>query len=128
MARPSVRLVADAVLPVEALAASRLGGAPDLPPAITWPRNDDEPLSFIAQVNLADVAAYDSEGVLPRAGLLSFFYDAVTQDAWGFDPADHGSAAVIYTSAHVATEHREPPADLADDGVFRALGLRPVQN
>jgi hypothetical protein len=65
-----------------------------LPPAITWPRNDDEPLSFIAQANLADVAAYDSEGVLPRDGLLSFFYDAVTQGAWGFDPADHGSAAV----------------------------------
>ena len=125
MARPSVRLVADSALPVEARTASRLGGAPDLPPAIAWPRNDDEPLSFIAQVNLADVASYESEGILPRDGLLSFFYDAVTQGAWGFDPADHGSAAVIYTPAHVATEHRERPADLADDGVFRALGLRP---
>jgi uncharacterized protein YwqG len=95
MARPSVRLIADSAVPVEA-DASRLGGLPDLPSSTSWPRDDDGPLSFIAQVNLADVAPYDSEGVLPRDGLLSFFYDAVTQDAWGFDPADVARLLVIY--------------------------------
>jgi uncharacterized protein YwqG len=125
MARPSVRLAADPALPTAEPAASRLGGAPDLPASISWPRNEDGPLSFIAQVNLADVAAYEPEGVLPSDGLLSFFYDAVTQSAWGFDPADHGSAAIIYTPARIVTDHRVPPADLAEDGVFQALGLRP---
>jgi len=118
MARPSVRLVADAALPATEPAASRLGGAPDLPASTSWPRNEDGPLSFIAQVNLADVTAYESEGALPSDGLLSFFYDAVTQSAWGFDPADHGSAAVIYTPTPTVTDHRVPPADLAEDGVF----------
>lgn len=126
MARPSVRLVADAALSTAEPAGSRLGGAPDLPASISWPRNESVPLSFIAQVNLADVAAYESEGVLPSDGVLSFFYDAATQGAWGFDPADHGSAAVIYTPTRVVTDHRAPPADLAEDGVFQAVGLRPV--
>src|SRR5919112_727583 len=103
MARPSVRLVADPALPTAEPAASRLGGAPDLPASIAWPRNEDVPLSFIAQVNLVDMSAYEAEGVLPSDGLLSFFYDAVTEGAWGFDPADHGSAAVIYSPAGVVT-------------------------
>lgn len=124
MARPSVRLVADCAVRVE-VCASRLGGLPDLPSATGWPRNDGGPLSFIAQVNLADVASYDSEGVLPCDGLLSFFYAAVAQGGWGFDPADRGSAVVIHTPAHTATEQRERPDDLSDDGVFHPIGLRP---
>lgn len=124
MTRSSVRLVPDSTVPVDDL-ASRLGGAPDLPPSTTWPLNDGQPLSFIAQVNLADAAPFELEGSLPRDGLLSFFYDAVTQTSWGFDPADHGSAAVIYTPASVATQRRKPPADMPDDGVFKAVGLRP---
>jgi uncharacterized protein YwqG len=124
MARPSVRLVADSAAPVIDR-SSRLGGSPDLPPSMEWPGKESSPLSFIAQVNLADVAPYESEGLLPPDGLLSFFYDAVTQDAWGFDPADHDSAAVVYTPASAATQRREPPADLSNDGVFKGLGLRP---
>jgi len=124
MARPSVRLLPDAAAPVND-PASRLGGTPDLPASTSWPRNDDDLLSFIAQVNLADIAPHDSGGLLPRDGLLSFFYDAVTQSAWGFDPADHGSAAVIYSPAHATTELREPPASLSGEGVFKAIGLRP---
>ena len=125
LVRPSVRLVADPAVSAADPAASRLGGAPDLPASTAWPRNEDVPLSFIAQVNLVGISAYDAEGVLPSDGLLSFFYDAVTQGAWGFDPADHGSAAVIYSPSGVVTEPRVPPADLAEDGVFQTVGLRP---
>ncbi|MGW7679182.1 YwqG family protein [Kribbella sp. NPDC054772] len=124
MARSSVRLVADSAAP-DIERYSRLGGLPDLPVSTTWPRNDDVPLSFIAQVNLAEVAPYEPDGLLPRDGLLSFFYDAVSQGAWGFDPADHGSAAVVYTPDSAVTERRDPPADLSGGGVFGALGLRP---
>jgi uncharacterized protein YwqG len=85
MARPGVRLVPDSGMQVHDR-SSRLGGSPDLPSSIAWPRKDNAPLSFIAQVNLADVAPYEAEGLLPRDGLLSFFYDALTQDAWGIRP------------------------------------------
>jgi hypothetical protein len=124
MTRSSIRLVADSALPTETTRTSRLGGMPDLPATTRWPSNDGEPLSFIAQVNLAEVAAYDVEGVLPKDGLLSFFYEAVAQSAWGFDPADHGSAAVLYTPAYAGTERLGPPPGLTSEGVFPSIGLR----
>lgn len=123
LARPGVRLVADGQ--PSAGRTSRLGGYPELPPAAGWPEADGVPLSFIAQVDLAQVSPFDVEKRLPSAGLLSFFYDAVTQGAWGFSPADSGSAAVLYTPPNVPTRHREPPSGLVESGVFTPLALRP---
>ena len=53
VARPSVRLVSNGQADSGAIAASRLGGEPDLPPETRWPEYD-EPLSFIGQVNFSD--------------------------------------------------------------------------
>jgi uncharacterized protein YwqG len=62
--------------------ASKLGGQPDLPPDTEWPEHNGQPLGFLAQFNLAEVAPYDVESLLPRTGLLSFFYDFVAA-LWG---------------------------------------------
>lgn len=122
--RPGARLVADPAMETSDR-ASRLGGLPDLSPSITWPTRDGRPLSFIAQVNLADVTLHHAQGLMPERGMLSFFYDALTQDAWGFSPADRGSAAVLYTPAASVTQRRHPPIGLTRDGVFEEIGLRP---
>lgn len=53
---------------------SRLAGIPDLPPDFDWPEFEDEPLKFIAQFNLEDVAPYDTFEQLPKTGMLSFFH------------------------------------------------------
>src|SRR5271166_1600428 len=55
LARPSyaVELVPDADL--SRLGTSRLGGLPDLPPDRAWPERDGQLLTFIGQVNLAEV-------------------------------------------------------------------------
>lgn len=68
---------------------SRFGGAPDVPDDFIWPvfetdTFDDKnikprPLSFLAQFNCQELAAYDSEGLLPRIGILSFFYEVNSQ-------------------------------------------------
>src|SRR6478672_6942116 len=75
LAEPTVRIaiarVDEDALPI---GASRLGGRPDLPPGVPWPAWH-EPMAFIAQVNLADVAPHDIAGALPDRGLLSFFYE-----------------------------------------------------
>ena len=70
-ALPGIRLVPDGQIDATTVGVSRLGGCPDLP----WPTNNGTPLSFIAQLDLVDMAIHDVEGVLPRAGLLSLFYE-----------------------------------------------------
>ena len=74
---------------------SRIGGLPDLPDSILWPKHNGKSLSFIAQLNLAEVPVGAGPDSLPTSGFLYFFYDA-EQSTWGFDPKDKGSWAVLY--------------------------------
>lgn len=100
LVRPAIRLVVDAEGPGDPT-ASRLGGRPALPTGTAWPTGrlrvpppsaafrrarPDLPIlppdgtiapTFIAQLRLADLAPHDEAGVLPRSGLLSFFYNPV---------------------------------------------------
>ena len=124
-ARPGIRLEVDRSLDHEAVGASRLGGDPDLPPGAEWPRKDGAPLSFVAQLDLAAVTRHDGEGVLPGVGLLSFFYDATTQEAWGFDPADRGSWDVRHLPAGQQLLRTPAPDDLAADGRLIGVAFRP---
>ena len=78
--------------------SSRLGGEPDLPAGINWPAWKNVPMSFIAQVNLADLASFGPAQDLPKSGLLSFFYDSA-QETYGADPADRGGWRVLYSPA-----------------------------
>ncbi len=92
-------------------ALSRAGGGPDLLLEMEWPQNDqNQPLSFLYQFNLADIdQAYENkQNYLPKAGLLIFFYDYDNQP-WGFDPKDKSGRKVIYI-----------PQDRLSDVVYRA--------
>jgi hypothetical protein len=57
-----------------ALGCTRLGGDPDLPPTQPWPTAAGEPLIFVAQFDLAELAGYPEARELPSEGLLSCFY------------------------------------------------------
>ncbi len=57
-----------------AIGSSKVGGSPDLPAGVEWPAWH-EPMAFIGQLNLAEVAPYEQSGALPRHGLLSIFYE-----------------------------------------------------
>lgn len=93
------------------IGASHLGGMPDLPPDFVWPRWRDTPLSFLMQVNLADIAAFAVARDFPASGLLWFFCDP-EQRTWGYDPADRGSWQVEYRPVAVSQlERRTPPTD-----------------
>lgn len=50
---------------------SRLGGLPDLPAGLSWPESEGQLLTFVGQVNLAEVPRLPVP--LPEKGLLSFF-------------------------------------------------------
>lgn len=71
-----------------AVGASKLGGLPDLPQGFSWPYRGEKPLTFIGQFNLAEIAPYDIEAILPKRGLLSFFFEA-DEVPWGeYDQRD----------------------------------------
>lgn len=56
------------------IGASRLGGNPDLPDGFSWSFYKHDPLTFIAQFRLSEIAPYDPDSLLPSRGLLYFFF------------------------------------------------------
>jgi uncharacterized protein YwqG len=101
---------------------SEIGGRPDLPPDIEWPRWNDTPLSFIAQFNLGEIAEYDMENALPHAGLLYFFYEADEQP-WG-NAEERGSWKVLYYTDEISRLSRTaPPTELSKYGYFEPCAL-----
>lgn len=112
--KPAIRLT-----PSSGAGLSRIGGLPSLPDGMAWPEWKGKPLSFICQLNLAEIPeACDRQG-LPKSGMLYFFYDQ-EQSTWGFDPKDQGSWRVLYVAAPPADDMaRLAPPGLAKDAVFK---------
>src|ERR1700745_335741 len=124
LARPSIRLTANGQTD-SGIAVSRLGGEPDLPSETRWPEYD-EPLSFIAQVDLSEYHLTSATRGLPLAGLLSFFYVA-DQSVWGFDPKDRGAWRVLFTPPNVGLRRIPTPDSIPQEARYRPVGLRGVQ-
>lgn len=111
---------------------TKFGGRPDVPAHFVWERYVGEdypdetpksrPLSFIAQFDLAEISRYDTDDLLPKTGLLSFFYECETMK-WGFDPKDRGCARVFYFEDVNALSPAEFPDDLEDYLRFPEIGI-----
>lgn len=100
----------DADIPI---GASKFGGAPDVAADFEWPRWNDKPLGFLAQINLEEVAPFDVENALPKSGLLSFFYGMHDGYDWPYSNEDKGGWRVYKFSR--ATSARLPwPEELHD--------------
>jgi uncharacterized protein YwqG len=114
--------------------ASKLGGLPDLPSGLRWPRwlgwpedrdanaanpepmpenyedrdaERDGPMCFLGQFRLTDVAPYDVEGLLPHTGML-YVFCALWVDALGESPKDRGAWRVIYRDVAPSNLRRTP--------------------
>lgn len=114
-----------------AATASKFGGRPATPAGFEWPRFESEnfdcesanrPLSFLCQVNLADVRAYDKDGLLPEKGLLLFFYEQESM-RWGFDPEDVGCSRVYYFEDLSTLAPTDFPDDMKDEYKVREYDL-----
>lgn len=79
---------------------SKLGGKPDLDDR-PWPTWNNRLLSFVAQLDLVELARVWPDVGLPDTGLLSFFYDALDQPS-GSDPRDRGSCQVLWITGPVS--------------------------
>jgi hypothetical protein len=128
-ARPNVHLATGPVSDADTsvIGASKLGGYPDLPVEIAWPMRPafsyprdsvhrhspdstwkSQLLSFVAQINLGDIAKLGLDLPLPDHGLLSFFYDVETQP-WGFDPRDALGTRVLYSDGRTSLQRLTHP-------------------
>ena len=103
--------------------ASKFGGEPDLPPGHEWPYYEGKPLSFLAQIDLAEASKYDTEGLLPKSGILSFFYECEEQP-WGYDPKDEGSFKVYLFPEGTKLVRTPVPEDMEDYLKFSEYGMR----
>ena len=109
---------------------SKWWGNPDLPPQVEYPTmkmKDEEtgeeidyPLTFICQIDCADIAAFDAEGRLPHEGMLYFF--AAIDDFIGYEsPEFFGmgewpkKAVVVKYSKHINMETFESIVLVDDD-------------
>ncbi len=101
------------------MGASRIGGAPDVPPDFKWPERNGAPQSFIAQLDIDEVQPYDTHGELPPRGMLWFFYDA-KQESYGADPEDRGGWQVIFIEDYPGLLRIAAPASLPAESQFKA--------
>lgn len=103
----TVMMEEDSIIPP---GCSRIGGNPDLPIGLDWPKWKNKPLSFLLQINLKDITGFPIADCLPKEGMLSFFYDTIEQP-WGFDPADKGRWKVFcFNSSNINLLECKKPA------------------
>lgn len=117
--RPAVHLG-----PGASLGFSRLGGLPLLPAHLEWPQWKGKPQSFLAQLDLREIAGA-LPSFLPASGVLYFFYDQ-DQSAWGSGPEDLGAWRVYYCDDDPTTlAERAAPAGLAPEFIYRRKPVFP---
>ena len=121
-ALPAVHLARTGAAP--APYTTRLGGLPETPAGFAWPRWKNRPLGFLAQIRCEEVAAADVSGLLPRTGMLYFFYDLVDQP-WGFDPTERGFAAVVYAEGGPTLASTPMPTNGRTVEILKPLAVRP---
>lgn len=96
---------------------SKLGGYPNLPEAVDWPRHGvcGTPLHFVGQIDLAALPATPLEPgdvALPHEGLLCFFVDLDEEMQWGDEGRGSHFDATRVIHVAQAGPPRELPADL----------------
>jgi uncharacterized protein YwqG len=78
--------------------ATKFGGLPDLVSEMgSWPKYEGQPMCFLAQFNLAELAARCPDWRLPRSGLLSFFRAIDPEHDWPlwYDQESRADASMV---------------------------------
>jgi uncharacterized protein YwqG len=111
----------EATLPI---GTSKFGGLPDLPPEMKWFSREFKnptfnfssineasnyqdilidnklPMAFLAQLNLAEIAPYDRDNLLPKSGILYFFFARIMYlykaGLWKHDESYNSRNCVVY--------------------------------
>jgi uncharacterized protein YwqG len=99
------------------LGSTKFGGVPHLPKNMSWFKDkNEEPMSFVGQINFEEVAIYDTENKLPSTGILYLFYDI--EQPWGFDPKDKGAKKIFYFTGQKSELTRTEKPNNIDNELF----------
>lgn len=96
---------------------SKLGGHPDLPGRFEWPVASGRPIDFLLQLNLSELRNMEMARLLPRSGVLTFFYD-LEAEPWGYRLADKSRFKVVHfpeTSTFVERKRPDGEAPCLDE-------------
>lgn len=114
--------ITDEDLPI---GTSKIGGDPDVPQGFVWPttknpNDSSRPIAFLMQINLAETAPFDKDNLLPKSGLLSFFYD-YEDLPWGGDPEEFSGWKVLYFEDAANLTRVQTPKEVldADANIFQ---------
>ena len=77
------------------IGVSKFGGNPDVPSDFNWPYWAGRPLSFLMQLNIADMNQFREKFFSVQKGILYFFYDS-HQEEWGVNPLNKNAWRIIY--------------------------------
>lgn len=104
------------------LGGSKLGGQPDLPAESEWPSYNDESMVFIGQINLSELANFNSGLELPKKGLLSFFIHFNKPEnefgaEYDFEPAKDHYKVLYFSNEEILTK-KDFPETLYEDYQF----------
>ena len=84
---------------------SKLFGNPDVWDGFIWPcvseNGAEYDLSFMCQISCEQASAFDESGMLPKTGMLYFFYDLDTMP----ELSDAGSARVLLYNGGLSSLH-----------------------
>jgi uncharacterized protein YwqG len=122
--------------------SSKMGGRPDLPADYQWPETTvtertrksifslkktkektvTRHLSFIAQINLAEIREYDPDSLLPEHGILYFFYFTMQDNIYDFQEEE--LFKVLYCDDDLCPLQRlDYPADLDKHSRYTACRI-----
>lgn len=85
--------------------ASKLFGNPDVWDGFEWPYIEENgekyDLTFMCQIDCAKAEGFDESGLLPKTGILYFFYDLDTMP----EATDEKSARVLWYNGELSALH-----------------------
>lgn len=106
LVRPSVVLATSRAearsIPV---GGTKIGGAPDMPDSLEWPVWNEQPLGFLGQINLAEIAPFQLG--LPSEGLLLFFF-CFDSELLATRAQNTGAGVVCHVRAEKLTPRKSP--------------------
>ena len=89
------------------IGVSKLFGNPDIWDGFIWPQftesGEEYEMPFICQINCEQAVVYDNANVLPKTGMLYFFYD---MDGMPREPFGSSKAKVIYYNGDMSGLHK----------------------